>query len=151
MNRLYYAAGSVDSSAAQSHITYAFQLDQPVDTLRIEFRYDPKKLDDMETSKKLIEEAMRRYGYESQQEKDWEKYAPLQNLLTLSIDDPRIHRGQAHRQDPQQTHYLSAASASPGFWPGVNEAGLWKITISLHAVVTEHCNYELEVWDGGQE
>ena len=149
MNLLYEAKGTVYPASAQSHIAYRFMLNQPVERLHIDFTYDPKLLDDDGVAQKLITSAMQRYGYEQPNEESWRKYAPLQNLLTLSLDDPYRHRGQAHRMDPVQQHLLTEHEATPGFWPGTNPAGLWTVTLSLHAVVTEHCNYSIRIWKGG--
>ncbi len=151
MNLLYEAKGTVYPASAQSHIAYRFMLDQSVERLHIDFTYGPKLLDDDGVAEKLITSAMQRYGYEQQHEEGWRKYAPLQNLLTLSLDDPYRHRGQAHRMDPVQQHILTEHEATPGFWRGENPAGLWTVTLSLHAVVTEQCNYSIRIWEGGSQ
>ncbi|MEW4369346.1 hypothetical protein [Paenibacillus kandeliae] len=148
MNILYEASGTVHPTSAQSHITYRFMVQEPVEKLHIQFRYEPKHLQDEQAAELLINRAMQQYGYEPQQPTAWRKYAPLQNLLTLSLDDPERHRGQAHRMDPVQQHLLTEHEASPGFWCGLNPAGLWSITISLHAVVTPQCHYTLCIAEG---
>ncbi len=149
MNVLYEASGTVNPKSTQSHIAYRFMLHEPVQSLNIEFSYEPKLLEDEPLAEQLITRAMKQYGYEQQRAEDWRKYAPLQNLLTLSLDDPYRHRGQAHRMDRVQQHRLTEHEASPGFWPGSNPAGLWTVTISLHAVVTEQCHYKLRMTEGG--
>ncbi|WP_322922796.1 hypothetical protein [Paenibacillus campi] len=148
MNMIYEAAGTVYAASAQSHIAHRFMLHTPVPSLQLEFSYEPKLLDDETMAQQLITRAMNRYGYTQQHAGDWRKYAPLQNLLTLSLDDPERHRGQAHRMDPVQRHVLTASEASPGFWPGDHPAGLWTVTLSLHAVVTEQCHYKLRIMGG---
>ena len=146
MEKWLNVSGRIDSSATQTHITYTFPILEQSSMIRIEFNYTPKTLTDTYQAKEMIESALLKYGYNDPQVQDWQKYAPLHNLITLSIDDPQTHRGQAHRQDPQQTHFLSADHASPGFWKGFNPVGQWKVTLSIHSVVTPECDYQLEVW-----
>jgi len=67
------------------------------------------------------------------------------------MDDPRGYRGAAHRHTPEQEHRLRNADASPGFWPGPIHAGRWRITVSVHAVVTDLCTYELLVLGNSEE
>ncbi|WP_179031113.1 hypothetical protein [Paenibacillus kribbensis] len=148
MNKLLYVEGTVDRSCTQSHITYSFHISQSADIIRIQFSYTPKLLEDQEQARSMIEASMSRYGYDEPgyAEDAWKKYAPLQNLLTLSVDDPVRHRGNAHRPEMQQEHRLGPSAASPGFVAGDNPAGMWRITVSLHAVVTETLAYSIQVW-----
>lgn len=146
MRKLLTAEGLVCPNCTHSHITYAFHIPEPAEVIYIRFVYDPKLLADEERTRMLIQAGMRKYGYaEEGEEADWKKYAPLKNLLTLSVDDPICHRGAAHRHDPQQEHQLGLIEASLGFVAGVNPSGIWRVTVSLHAVVTETVNYRLEV------
>ncbi|MDQ0492313.1 hypothetical protein [Paenibacillus brasilensis] len=148
MSKLLYVEGTVDRSCTQSHITYSFHISQPTEIIRIQFSYTPKLLEDQEQARSMIEESMRRYGYDEpgHAEEAWKKYTPLQNLLTLSVDDPVRHRGNAHRPEMQQEHRLGSSAASPGFVAAGNPTGMWRITVSLHAVVTEALAYSIEVW-----
>lgn len=146
MEKWLHVSGSIDPLASQTHITYTFPILEQASMIRIEFNYAPKTLTDTAQAQTIIESAMVRYGYDAPQEHEWQKYAPLQNLITLSVDDPQTHRGQAHRQDSQQTHFLSIDHASPGFWKGSNPVGEWKVILSIHSIVIPECHYQLEVW-----
>ncbi|MCP3795323.1 hypothetical protein [Paenibacillus sp. CH40] len=147
MSRLLYVEGTVDRTCTQSHITYSFHILQPTETIRIHFSYTPKLLEDQEQARGIIEESMSKYGYDEPGHSSdlWKKYVPLQNLLTLSVDDSLRHRGNAHRPEMQQEHWLGSSAASPGFLAGDNPAGMWRITVSLHAVVTETLAYQIHV------
>ncbi|CAM4285634.1 hypothetical protein [Paenibacillus tarimensis] len=151
MNELLTIEGTLTPLSSKTHITYQFHIDEPPARLAIEFQYSPKVLEDSEISRPLIMEAIGKYVDPSAadlQKQQWERFTPLQNLLTLSVDDPEGFRGSAHRHPPEQRHTLAVGSASPGFIPGVLPAGIWRITISVHCVVTPACTYRLSVYKG---
>lgn len=153
MRELLAVEGGLTPLSSKTHITYQLYIPEGIDVLEIEFAYDPKTLDDKKASKPLIEEAIRKYvdpalqGVYSQQ---WDKFYPLQNLLTLSVDDPHGFRGSAHRHPNHQRHILSLYAASPGFFAGQVGEGVWKVTISVHCVVTPECRYRLRIREGGE-
>ncbi|MBO7746404.1 hypothetical protein I8J29_19510 [Paenibacillus sp. MWE-103] len=145
---LLEAEGTAGFVCSKSHIAYAFQLDRPGGALRLDFAYEPKNLEDRERAKILIAEGVERYTEPAQRELvmgRWESFLPLKNLITLSVDDPSGHRGAGHRHDPEQRLFIGASDASPGFAAGELAAGLWRVTLSLHAIVTESCRYRLRI------
>jgi len=144
---------AIDGEAAPAdsgtHIVHRFSLNGPAGKLTIRFAYAPKRLEDNERARGLIMASIGLYTAEEQKKivsGNWEKFLPLNNLITLSVDDPEGYRGAAHRQDPEQLLVLSEREASPGLMKGELAAGIWSITLSLHAIVTERCSYKLEVW-----
>lgn len=154
MNILLDVQGKLTPAASKSQIIYAFPVLEDVDGLTIKFSYAPKLLEDADRAQELIQLAAPRYMEEPQLSsylERWEQVLPLQNLLTLSLDDPHGFRGAAHRHTSDQVHRIDNAAASPGFLPGPMNAGMWRITVSVHAVVTDHCTYELQVlgWKRG--
>lgn len=139
----------VTPSDTRSHHRYNFKLDRPCAGLWIKFEYAPKNLEDRELATALIKRSIERYVEPERQKlalERAEQYLPLRNLITVSIDDSRGHRGACHRQDPVQKLYLSARKSSPGLTTGIIPAGTCTVTLSLHAIVTEHCTYRLKVW-----
>lgn len=100
--------------------------------------YSPMRLGDPDLSKALIQAAMRADAPWEPLE-SWERFSPLSNLVTLSLDDPEKYRGNAHRKDGDQVHVLSEAEASPGFLPGAILPGVWRASIHIHALVTREC------------
>jgi len=151
MKILLNAEGIVTPAASKSHITYTVHLQRDCRELHVEFAYEPKKLEDEAQSKALIEEGLRQYieaEHLQAYAENWRSYLPLQNLLTLSLDDETGFRGAGHRHDPVQHLVVDADKASPGLIPGVFPRGQLRITISLHCVVTEQCRYKLHVWEG---
>lgn len=140
--------GTVTPISSKSHISYCFTVPAGLEGVQIHFSYEPKELHDMEKSKSLITDSLGKYmlpDATSLAKQCWETYLPLKNLLTVSVDDPACHRGSAHRHDPVQEHIISHTKASPGFMKGDMIPELWTITISLHAVVTKECCYQLQV------
>lgn len=150
MDTLIFAEGVLTPSCSKSHISYSFHLKKESDRLQIEFSYEPKKLSDREKSKALILEGIQNYVDFDQERiaKEWETYLPVQNLLTISVDDSIEFRGCAHRQSDSQQLFLEKNHASPGLIPGRIIPGQWRITISIHAVVTDNCKYRLHVLEG---
>ncbi|MFC5451540.1 hypothetical protein [Paenibacillus aestuarii] len=154
MRTLLEVQGHVTATASRSQISYSVLVPEGLSVLYIKFRYAPKVLEDKARTKALVEEAAVKY-LEGERlamyVEQWEKVFPLQNLLTLSLDDPQGYRGAAHRHTPEQEHRIRITDASPGFWPGPIRAGMWRITVSVHAVVTEICTYELQVLGQSKE
>ncbi len=113
--------------------------------MKYHFEYSPKNLDNEEQSKQLILESLRKYGYEDSGHR-CEEFMPLKNHLTLSFDDPVQFRGATHRHDSNLELVLSDSNSSPGLISSDNPPGMWKVTISMHAVVTDECKYKLKIW-----
>jgi hypothetical protein len=153
MELLLDVKGQVQPICSKSHISYWFELPEGAERLNIQFAYSPKTLDDEGKAKPLIETAIRQYispELQTQYLEKWNTYMPLKNLLTISVDDPDQNRGAAHRHAPEQQLNISKLDASPGLVPGNLVPGQWRVTISLHAVVTE-CEYSLQVSKGGAD
>jgi hypothetical protein len=144
---LFAAAGGLVPASSKSQIRFQFLLPWDAEALELTFSYMPKALGECDRARELVAAGMSLYEGASPEriEDEWRSRLPLNNLLTLSLDSPSGFRGAAHRQSPRQEISVSRFSASPGFLPGPIEAGFWAITISVHAVITESCAYELEV------
>ncbi|MGG1657836.1 hypothetical protein [Brevibacillus sp. NRS-1366] len=154
MNLRFETAGTLTPICSKTHLAFRFHLPQPSDELHIQFSYVPKRLEDPVTAEREIKTALHRDATEKQQQaliERWEEFFPLQNLITVSIDDPEGFRGSAHRHDPVQLHKLSETEASPGFTAGELPKGIWTVTLSVHCIVTPDCHYELKVWEGEGE
>lgn len=134
---------------ARTHRRYDFHLDRPCAGLRIRFEYSPKTLEDKELAAEWIRRSIERYVEPERRKLALERadqYLPLRNLITVSVDDSRGHRGACHRQDPVQELFLSERNASFGLTKGAIPEGTCTVTLSFHAVVTERCTYRLQVW-----
>lgn len=70
----------------------------------------------------------------------------LDNMLTLSLFDPRGFRGARHRGGAQHDVAISAHSATPGYLPGPLPAGDWIVQIDTHRILPgAPVHYTLEV------
>jgi len=149
MNTILLAEGKLTPSCSKCHITYAFELNNDSSRLDIYFSYEPKVLDNIQKSKELICQGIVKFCEGKHEElEQWEKYLPIKNLLTISIDDRDTFRGCAHNQLEHQHLFITKNNASNGLIPGNIAVGQWKVTISVHAAVTEICNYKLHITEG---
>ncbi|MBD0381406.1 hypothetical protein [Paenibacillus sedimenti] len=146
---LLESQGQVTPVCSRSHITYKFHVPESGGMLWFSFAYGPKNLENLERSRDLIHESIDKYTEPDQRgrlQAKWESFIPLKNLITVSLDDPERHRGAGHRHDPEQLLFLSEDNASPGFVSGSIPSGMWEATLSLHAIVTDTCQYILQIW-----
>ncbi|WP_435171854.1 hypothetical protein [Paenibacillus glycanilyticus] len=149
MKRLVLEAeGQVTPVCSKTHIAYSFHLDRQGGKLWIGFSYEPKNLEDREQAHPLIAAGINKYTEQAQCARlleKWESFLPLKNLITISVDDPKRHRGAGHRHNPEQLLLIAGEDASPGFVSGELSEGLWRVTLSLHEIVTDHCRYRLRI------
>lgn len=125
---------------------------EEAEAMKITYSYSPKISEDEERAKMLIEDCLASDAGEHRGEyPEWEEYLPLKNLITLSLDSPEGYRGAAHRHDSEQIHILSKNAASPGFTKGKITAGEWKLTLNVHAIVTEECVCRIKIEAGSDE
>lgn len=145
--------GTVTPCCSKSHIAYMLYLPKLSSKININFMYEPKYLEDKNASKEMIYKAFEKYVLEENRQQyleNWDAFLPLNNLITLSFDDVSGFRGCAHRHDHHQQLVISEHGASPGLIPGPVPPGQFRITLSVHAVVTDSCRYRLKVWEGDE-
>ncbi|MBU3135507.1 hypothetical protein KPL39_04415 [Clostridium gasigenes] len=150
MKMLYSYENNIDSSYNNSHITYKMILDKDYDSIKITFEYSPKVIESDEKAKDIICSIIDRHviGDDKEREKNnWEAYKGLKNLLTITLYDSKGFRGCAHRQEQYQEHIITENMASPGIIEGIIPKGEFIIKISIHALVTKECKYNLKVYD----
>ncbi|MBO7376302.1 MAG: CehA/McbA family metallohydrolase [Clostridia bacterium] len=127
--------------------THSFSFSVPRDTeaVSLKLTYDPGAESDPERAKKIIGDILEAQTPWLEPDREWKKYFPISNLLTLSLDGPHGHRGNAHRKASGEVMYVSEKYASPGFYRGRPESGEWKVSVHIHCAVTAECSYSLEV------
>ena len=149
MKLIYEAQGTLNPTCSKSHVIYSFFVDQQYDHVTVEMEYDPKELKDEEKSKELLIECVDKYGYE--RIKDWRSALPLLNHITLSIDDPDGFRGATHRHFTKIAVEMNDEKSSDGINTKENPRGQWKVTLDIHSMITENCQYQLKVWGENNE
>ena len=139
---LFQTKSTLYHTSTQTHTEHRFFVPSGTSEIKMMFRYSPVIVDDQERKDALIEEAL---TYNQELVRNDVQNATLRNLLTISIDDPEGFRGAAHRSAGVQSIVLGEEEATPGFWKGRIQEGLWSVTISAHAILTETCSYELVI------
>lgn len=132
---------------SKTNVTIPFTLEKDYEILEIYCEYSPKKVKNMAFTKQALEEAFERFIPESARPKDlkWEKYAPLSNLLTFSLDYGDRYLGCAHRHDKKQKHVICKNNSSVSFENHAPIRGTYSAVINLHAVLSEVVTYHLKV------
>lgn len=132
---------------SKTNVPLSFSLEKDYERLFIRYRYFPKKVEDMDQAKREILQALEKYVPEESRAaySGWRDYAPLVNLVTLSLDYEKEYLGCAHRHAPEQKHIISAAGSSPGFVPHRAAAGNWKIVLNVHAIIGNPVTCQVEV------
>lgn len=151
ISNILLVEGKLTPSCSRTQITYSFNVPKGCSTLKARFTYWPKELEDESETKRLINEGLTKYVDKKALEiykKNWKSFAPLKNLVTISLDDTNQFRGAGHRHSSDQYYIISADEASPGLVKGEIIPGVWKITISVHCIITVNCDYKLQVWNG---
>lgn len=132
---------------SKTNVTINFKLEKDYNSLEIYCEYSPKKVEDMVFTKQVLEEAIERFIPENDRSKDltWKKYAPISNLITLSLDYEDMYLGCAHRQDEVQKHVICKDDSSVSFENHEPVKGNYCAVINLHAVSSELVCYHLKI------
>ncbi len=132
---------------SKTNVPISFILDKDYSSLLFQCRYFPKKVEDLELAEREIIKGIEKYVPQEYRAAytGWRDYAPLVNLVTLSLDYENEYLGCAHRHAPEQDHMISASHASPGFIPHKAAAGRWKAVLNVHAIISDRITYELKV------
>ena len=133
-----------DDSKSNRYIP--FTVPEGLKKLYITYSYSPKILEDKEKSYELVRENILRDAPEDiDRYTDYNEFMPLKNLVTVSLDSPGEFRGAAHRHDENQYHEIGESFASPGFLKGKICAGQWRLSLNIHAVVTDICTCRIKI------
>lgn len=148
--------GTLSPADHQTHRRLSFQVPPQCGELRLRARYAPKTLVGPEAVA-LVQVAIERQAQElriglASAVAAWRellKQDPqlvVANLLTVSLDDATgKYRGAGHRHDPDQEIWLRPGGASPGFMLGPLPAGSWSLWLTCHTVVTQRCDYVIQI------
>lgn len=148
MSLIFEETKTLTPNDTKTNVPLQFYVAEELEKMEIEFSYSPKNLDDEEKAHKYIDDGFEKYAPESYRKgyKPWYEYLPVKNLLTVSLDSPDGYIGCAHRQDSRQTHIISETESSRGFIKTRLPSGLYRITINVHALVTDECTFNIKVF-----
>lgn len=148
MKKIYSTKQVLTEHDNKTNIECPFVIENELVKMEIHFMYSPKELDDNDKAFGFINEGFAKYAPEPYRKgyKKAEEYLPVVNLLTVSLDSPTGYVGCAHRQSPQQIHCFSETECSRGFVPQKLISGEWKVTINVHALVSDQCEFTLEIF-----
>ncbi|MEC6748258.1 hypothetical protein VXN63_06850 [Marinilactibacillus sp. XAAS-LB27] len=130
----------------QTNINLPFDVIEPASKLTIHFAYNPDEAEE-EVAKEKILAALQRFVPESEQKK-WgniERYLPLKNLITLSLNYEKTYVGAHHRKDNHQTIVISEHGSDKGFVKQAINAGGWEIQLNAHCIATKEVNVSIQV------
>lgn len=129
---------------SKTHESFAFQVPEGLNKLVLRLSYWPAKAEITEEAGEELRAALTAFGLD-ENPLEWRDYLPLGNHITLSADDPKGYRGNAHRKCDDQCHELGEGFASPGFYKGAIIAGAWRVCLHFHAIVSPLCHIKLSV------
>ena len=138
MSLIFEETKTLTPNDTKTNVPLQFYVAEELEKMKIEFSYSPKNLDDEEKAHKYIDDGFEKYAPEPYRKgyKPWYEYLPVKNLLTVSLD----------RQDSRQTHIISETESSRGFIKTRLTSGLYRITINVHALVTDECTFDIKVF-----
>ena len=116
--------GKITLADNKTNIVLPFEIKDDFKSLKINFEYSPKTLEDKAKEIKIAEDCLEKYG--EVQEGNIENYLPIKNLVTVSLDSSREYLGAAHRQSNKQEHIISPGFSSAGFFKTDIAKGEWK-------------------------
>ncbi len=133
----------------KTNITLPFEMKEEYDYISIQFQYTPDKCEDRHQFEKGVSIVKDRYfkgnTEEIQQNIKWEKYFPMKNLLTISLDLDGEYLGNAHRWDSNQFIKIGKEESTRGFYKVKKIKGSWNIMIHVHGINTQECKVKLRV------
>lgn len=134
--------GVLTADDNKTNIKLSFDVPDGVKSLRVEYKYNPKYVEDKEKSIDMIRAACEKYGEKID---DYEQYLPLANLVTLSFDDENGYRGACHRHPNEQSIFISSTGSTPGIINAPVESGEWSVMLNVHFVGSDKVEYSIDI------
>lgn len=133
---------------AQHDVPFAFTCPDGTAEIRLYFTFSPGKETADEICRPAVEKALARYYdcYPRElQPMQADRFLPVKNLITISLDKDGRYIGNAHRWDTNQEHILTTTSASRGFTPPDRLDGPWSGMLHLHEIISPVCRGTLRI------
>jgi hypothetical protein len=150
MTTLLTRTGRLTPADAKSVKSFSFDVPEGTEAMSLVFEWDPDHCDDAERNERAVIEALTSWGrLEMRDHPDVKRNIARQlTLLNTVLVEPsgrwrgRSDRGKGTKDDPLVVDPISPAS---GFVGGAIEPGRWSIDLEVHSVVTDECNFTLEI------
>ena len=140
--KLLSQSGVLTQEDSKTNLCFPFVVSEGVKTLRIEYRYSPKLVENKEESIKMLRTAAEKYHEDIEY---YDELLPLSNLVTLSFDDEKGYRGACHRHPNEQNVVISSSASTPGIINAPVESGEWSVTLNVHFVGSDRVEYNIEI------
>lgn len=125
----------------KTNINHAFTVPEGIKSIRVEYEYSPKIVEDRELAGNAIVDGLRRYKLEVV---DVNSFLPVKNLITLSFDEAGEYRGACHRQPNRQTIIIAPSDSTPGIFNRPIKSGVWQAVLNVHYIGCD-VDYTLKV------
>lgn len=129
---LFQTKGTATVHNDKTNLIHRFDVPGGIEEIKISYSYSPKTVEDREKAIEYVKACFEKYDENIITRPG--DYLPVNNLITLSLDDPNGYRGAAHRQDNEQVHIINSDFASPGFYKGEIEEGEWSVVLNAHYI-----------------
>ena len=133
---------------AQHDVLFSFVCPEGTAEVRLYFTFSPGRETADEICRPQVEKALTRYYdcYPRElQPMQADKFLPVKNLITISLDKDGQYIGNAHRWDTAQEHILTTETAPRGFTPPSRLEGAWGGMLHLHEIISPECCGTLRV------
>ena len=143
---IFSTKGRITADNDKTNLLHRFDVPENIKSLTISYSYSPKIFENREKAAAMIRSCFEKYDERlTGRPAD---YLPVNNLITLSVDENGKYRGSAHRQANGQRHIISEDYASPGFFKGEIQPGEWDIMLNAHCVC---CDVDYTITVEGEE
>ena len=129
-----------------THLEIPFELKKDYEKLHFKFLYSPKWVEE-ERAIMLINEHLNEV-IPKEQFSEWgdaNRYLPLENLITLSLDYNNQYIGAHHCKDATQNILISNEKSTKGFLKQSVSQGNWSIKMNMHCVQSEKVTLKLQI------
>lgn len=148
MRELLAVTGRWTRDDAGTCRSFPFEVSARTRRLRVVFWYEPLTAERPEAQmprQRAMALASRRLG-RPVSAADFPGETPPRNFATLSLEDPLGYRGTRYRLAGCHRVVLDEAQATPGYELRALAGGLWRATVTVWAMASLQCRYELAAW-----
>ena len=133
-------SGMITEKDHQTNLVIPFSVSPKATELTVRYSYHPKTVEDRKKALELLSDCAEKYEVNAD---DLSALLPVNNLVTLSFDDPDGYRGACHRQANEQIIMIGEHS-TPGILNRKIISGQWDVVLNIHFAGCP-INYSVEI------